>query len=501
MLDQGSSKPDSSPEQPGLRLMFAAAGLWLTAAATAGGMLLAQGPGPGWVAAVGSITGLGLASTLALGWLADRTEGRRLALMAHMAGLSEKNDLELSVDALVGRLSLRLQGAMEFRTALLALDQPVALLGEDGKILAASRGFENLAPEVFASGKVTDAAVLALSGQTMRRSELSDGLVLVEFMPAGQYLDDKSVVALADALARGDTGFRFDADIAAGNAALVQLNAGMAALAQGVKQLDDVLAGEAEGPGDTSLPLASQAQQASGMLGAMLAQHEEDEAARQTLEGKLATLKSLLGQFETRAASLEAASEAARLAQAEEKRRADLAEDRLREALVSGRAAEALAGEADLAARRSEALVAEIDAMTTEIAKMTSSIEDVSFRTNLLALNAAVEAARAGEKGVGFAVVADEVRQLAQISNRSAKDIRALASKGREQSNIGLEEARELQKITAALEDNLRNLRNETATLAPVPQDRPAHLRVVPPVEPGSDWDATGQYEATRASA
>src|SRR5690606_9407185 len=124
--------------------------------------------------------------------------------------------------------------------------------------------------------------------------------------------------------------------------------------------------------------------------------------------------------------------------------------------------------------RRTEALVGEIERMTAEIDAMTATIEDVSFRTNLLALNAAVEAARAGEKGAGFAVVADEVRQLAQISNRSAKDIRAIVDTGRAQARTGLDEARALQKITAELEGNLRNLRNEAATIAPIPATRPA---------------------------
>jgi methyl-accepting chemotaxis protein len=99
---------------------------------------------------------------------------------------------------------------------------------------------------------------------------------------------------------------------------------------------------------------------------------------------------------------------------------------------------------------------------------MTAGIEDVSFRTNLLALNAAVEAARAGEKGAGFAVVADEVRQLAQVTNRSAKDIRVIADKGRAQARIGLDEAGDLQKITAALRENLRNLSNAPSSIAPI---------------------------------
>ena len=90
----------------------------------------------------------------------------------------------------------------------------------------------------------------------------------------------------------------------------------------------------------------------------------------------------------------------------------------------------------------------------------------MSFRTNLLALNAAVEAARAGEKGAGFAVVADEVRQLAQLTNRSARDIRGVVKRGRAQSETGVNEAQALQKMIAGLELHLRNLSNETDMVA-----------------------------------
>src|SRR5690606_37092010 len=58
-----------------------------------------------------------------------------------------------------------------------------------------------------------------------------------------------------------------------------------------------------------------------------------------------------------------------------------------------------------------------------KIGATTTTVADISDRTNLLALNAAIEAARAGSEGRGFAVVADEVRSLAEVAERSSRDV------------------------------------------------------------------------------
>lgn len=479
---------------PNLRLALIATGFWLGAAALGGALLPLLGNGPAWLASLAGLMLTALVGTLATAIHRDRQANAVLASVALAAGLSERSDEPLNIAGIVARLGKRLEKAHHFKSAIAAMHQPAVVVDDKGTILAASSGASALVTGVAegatldvlfgpgyldAGGGAAEEAMVMLGGGrfTVTRQPIATGRYLLELVPAGSYIEDDDLDAFAAALAGGQTGFRFERDVAAANPALAALSKGLAALDTGLHQLESVASGSGELPDALDGPLGSLAMRLHDFIGAITEQFDEERALRVALEERLGSVGRLLDEFERRAAQFGSQSADNRTdAGATGKAFAD-GGGRLRHALAIGREAQDLVGEADLAVRRTHALVGEIDQMTHEVDQMVQAIEDVSFRTNLLALNAAVEAARAGEKGAGFAVVADEVRQLAQLTNRSARDIRAVVRRGRAQSETGVNEAQGLQKMIGALDAHLRNLSNETDTIATTLDEGEAALR------------------------
>lgn len=478
--------PDDLPAghaMPNLQLALIGAGLWLAALVLAGAMLMLLPPTVPVLAGAGGLMLAAFLGTMLIAVRRDRQHRALLASVALAAGLSERPDEQLSVVGIVARLGKRLEKAHHFKSAIALLRQPALVVDDKGLILAASAGATRLVTGVgegasldilfgpgyldAGGGAPEETMVMLGSGRfTVARRPLANGRYLLEMLPAGSYIEDDDLDAFAGALASAQTGFRFEADIAAAQPALAALNAGMAALDEGLAGLDGVVGGKGTLPDAMEGPLGGLARRLDDLLAAAADELDIERSQRLALEARLGKVGHLLDGFEQRAARYDALAAESRDDAGMTGEALATSGVRLRQALAMGQEAQELVSEADLAVRRTQALVGEIDRMTLDVDQMVQAIEDVSFRTNLLALNAAVEAARAGEKGAGFAVVADEVRQLAQLTNRSAREIRAVVKRGRAQSETGVGEAQALAVLVAGLDQHLRNLSNETDSIA-----------------------------------
>ena len=87
-------------------------------------------------------------------------------------------------------------------------------------------------------------------------------------------------------------------------------------------------------------------------------------------------------------------------------------------------------------------IVQDMNESTKQINAISETIANITAQTNLLSLNASIESARAGEAGKGFAVVAEEIRKLAEQSQASTEEIKAIIASIQKKSETAVESIR-----------------------------------------------------------
>lgn len=141
-------------------------------------------------------------------------------------------------------------------------------------------------------------------------------------------------------------------------------------------------------------------------------------------------------------------------------------EENVRYAEELGKTTETVVSESIVEMKQLTTAIMEIQQASADIGKITKTVDDIAFQTNILALNAAVEAARAGQAGKGFAVVADEVRSLAQQSAEASKHTTALIQTSLATVERGVELVNSANKSFADVEGNAKKVLGTVAKIA-----------------------------------
>jgi methyl-accepting chemotaxis protein len=455
--------------------------VWLAALVVTGAV--SAWLGIGWPAAAFGGVAAGLAGLASLGFARreERSVERKLAALAAAVGAVGGDDLRrgTSIEAVIANLAGRLERASPFKAGFAALDRPALLAAGDGEILGVTRGLSAMVPgaiegapldvllgEGYAAGGLREEELISINGlrHVLQHRAVGAGRQLLEFVPAGAYLADDDIDAFAAALAAGQTGLRFDPAALEHSPALRALSAGLESLDAGVRALNRLAAGDLnlDDIGTVETGIAPQVRAVSDLMAALVDTRDELTESRDELERKCAAVLAAVERQRDAAATLAGLSDESRAGLGAAAQSMERGRERLGAVQRLGREARQVLDMAQQAAGRTSSAASGVETASGEIDRMMSAIEDVSFRTNLLALNAAVEAARAGEKGAGFAVVADEVRMLAQLTQKTSREIRELVGANRSRSSAGAAEAAGLRTMIVELERHLESLGSET---------------------------------------
>jgi methyl-accepting chemotaxis protein len=460
-----------------LSVALIANAVWLLAAVLAAGGVMLFGASPLALFIAALVFFSACAISLIVGFRSDRRHAEKLAALGNAVGLQSQE--ATSIEAIVARLGQRLDRAHQFKAAFHRLRHPAVVIGADGTLSGLTAGAETIdrravegadAADLLGDANASAEDIVSLGRRRFvaERHELSGGRVLVELQPAGHHIADDDFDAFVTALRQGRTGFRFDQWGTQHSPALKALGEALEAFDRPIRALQHILAGDELDPallaGSTGLGL--QVRTFRDAIEEIVGERDEAVVARDLLEAKMEAILRAIDRYRASVTSLAELADQSRSGLVAAAGAITEGRDRTRAVRALEREAAALAADAALAVQRTGTAVEGVGLATSQIDKMVSAIEDVSFRTNLLALNAAVEAARAGEKGAGFAVVAGEVRTLAQATQKAAREIRAMVGDSRTRSDQSAAETEQLKRILAGLGSHLENLSNETDMIA-----------------------------------
>lgn len=413
--------------------------------------------------------------------------------------LAKKSDkAQNNLNQKLANLTHYFQNETRYKQALQTLQTPVLLSDANGRIILVSAGLKaledravvgvsltSLFGDEFKAGMLYDLTNQRVTlnqrpydctiSQIKSDDEADVNSYIIGFHRAGLIVGRNQLSKFTSSLAEGNTSFRFSDKQTILFPALDELNFGMELLDRSMLAIDDIVSddimdGDLLSPPNAgkSLPNAGMNNQVNAVrlaISKLAAQRDVEARNTANLKVKLDEMTNLFDSHKQVLSKISTISSGANEQISFVSDTIKTSKSGAREIDNIGKDALILADKANQAAQQNYSTIMSVNELTQKIDNMVASIEDVSFRTNLLALNAAIEAARAGKNGASFAVVAQEVRTLAKATSKSAKEIRILATRGRDESEQSASQTKALEKIIFNLQTYLQNISNETSII------------------------------------